>query len=299
MSGPRISPGVIMLAITAVATVPAFADVYPSSTTGRARSYALVFPNPFPNWDQQSYFGSTGDYEADGYQFSTIGSPPAVGATCEVTSSSVAHVDASGTTGTGTLHTRWVASNTMTSPNTQGGSFDSDNYFQYSFITDTPGTITINTTSSSNLPNVIPLDPQDVVNYAMAINHTVTFNGEYTELYLNDQKTLVYQIPPGFHVLLLERHPNSGLQPWPNCDVYSTSSVSFTIETEPTPPDIMGDMDCDGDLDIDDVPAMVDALLDPGLYQELYGCLYHGDFTFDEFVNGEDLQGFVDAYFGE
>lgn len=273
-------------------------EVYPVTTSGQAKSYALTFPNPDHMWDIETYFGSSGDFEANAYQYDST-QPDSPFISCEVTGHSVAHVDASGATGTAELETHWVATNPFPVPNMQSGVFDSENYFSYSFITDTPGTITIHVTTVSNLNNIWPLDPEAVVNYAMAINHTVTFDGEYTELMLNDQHTLVYQIPAGFYQLILEHKPNSGITPWPTCDVYSTTNMTFTIETDPSAPDVMGDMDCDGDLDLDDVPAMVMALLEPELYVEFHGCIENGDFTADELVDGADLQDFATNLVGE
>lgn len=280
-------------------TMPADAEVFPVTTSGRAKAYALTFPNPDHSWDLETWFGSTGDYTASAYQIDTTENiSPGTFITCEVTSNSTAQIDASGASGSVMLRTDWVAINPFSIPNTQSAVFDSENIVTYSFITNTHGSITINIDSESNLPNIVPLDPQDVCNYAMAVNNTVYFNNVYTELLLNDQQTIVYEIFPGYHELKLERKPNSGIQPWPNCNVYSETNMTFTIETDPSI-DTMGDMDCDTDVDMDDVPAMVMALLDPGLYQEFYGCIQNGDFTGDEWVDGADLQDFTLLLFGE
>jgi hypothetical protein len=278
---------------------PVSADVIPVTTSGQAKAYALTFPNQDHPWDIETWFGGAGDYSASAYQFdSTESISPGTFITCEVTSNAAVHIDSSGATGTASLRTDWAATNPFPVPNSQSGVFDSENFVMYSFVTDTPGTITIDLTCTSDLPNVIPLDPGDIVNYAMAINHTVTFNGTWTELLLNDQQTLVYAIGAGFHQLKLERHPNSGITPWPNCDVYSTTAMEFTIETG-TVLNVMGDMDCDEDVDFDDIPAMTMALLDPGLYAEIHGCIENGDFTEDEVVDGADLQAFTDVLVGE
>ncbi len=60
--------------------------------------------------------------------------------------------------------------------------------------------------------------------------------------------------------------------------------------------DILGDMNCDGVLDLDDVSAMVLALLDPDAYAVAYTeCdILTGDMTEDGSVDGLDVQGFVD-----
>ncbi len=60
--------------------------------------------------------------------------------------------------------------------------------------------------------------------------------------------------------------------------------------------DVLGDMNCDGVLDLDDVPAMVLALLDPDAYAITYpDCdITAGDINEDGNVDGLDLQGFVE-----
>ncbi len=60
--------------------------------------------------------------------------------------------------------------------------------------------------------------------------------------------------------------------------------------------DVLGDMNCDGVLDMDDVSAMVLALLDPDAYAAEYpDCdIANGDMTDDGSVDGLDVQGVVD-----
>ncbi len=60
---------------------------------------------------------------------------------------------------------------------------------------------------------------------------------------------------------------------------------------------VAGDMDCDGDLDSDDVPAMALALTDPAAYASTHpGCDPSvGDFNGDTLLDGEDIALFVDA----
>jgi hypothetical protein len=63
-----------------------------------------------------------------------------------------------------------------------------------------------------------------------------------------------------------------------------------------TPP-ILGDMDYDGDLDVDDVPAFVLALTDPAGYAATYpwSKIQRGDMNGDGTVDGADIQLFADA----
>jgi hypothetical protein len=64
--------------------------------------------------------------------------------------------------------------------------------------------------------------------------------------------------------------------------------------------DVPGDMNCDGVVDLDDVPAMVLALIDPDEYAAQYpDCdIATGDMNEDGDVNGLDLQPFVNALLG-
>ncbi len=63
---------------------------------------------------------------------------------------------------------------------------------------------------------------------------------------------------------------------------------------------LLGDMDCNGVFDLEDVPAMVNALLDPLGYADAHpGCdIAMGDFTADAKTNGADIQAFVDTLLG-
>jgi len=58
-------------------------------------------------------------------------------------------------------------------------------------------------------------------------------------------------------------------------------------------PAILGDMDCNGVVNLADVPAMTLALTDPAQYSQSFGCILNGDIAVDGLVNGMDLQGFV------
>lgn len=61
-----------------------------------------------------------------------------------------------------------------------------------------------------------------------------------------------------------------------------------------------GDMNCDGVVDMLDVPALVQALIDPAGYMASYAdCdITNGDLNVDTAVNGADIQGFVTVLFG-
>lgn len=65
-------------------------------------------------------------------------------------------------------------------------------------------------------------------------------------------------------------------------------------------PTLLGDMNCDGFVDLDDVEPFVLALLDADAYAAAYlTCdIAHGDTNQDAAVNGLDTQGFVNAVLG-
>ncbi|MBN2560595.1 MAG: VCBS repeat-containing protein [Phycisphaerae bacterium] len=59
---------------------------------------------------------------------------------------------------------------------------------------------------------------------------------------------------------------------------------------------VVGDMDCSGVADLDDVPLFVEALIDPGSYT---GCdINRGEMNGDGVVDGLDVQAFVDLVLG-
>ena len=76
-------------------------------------------------------------------------------------------------------------------------------------------------------------------------------------------------------------------------DTASNGSFSFTVSTAQP----LGDMNCDGSVNLADVPAMAEALVDPTGYAANYpGCdPLNGDFADDDLLNGADIAGFVAA----
>jgi 6-phosphogluconolactonase (cycloisomerase 2 family) len=81
-----------------------------------------------------------------------------------------------------------------------------------------------------------------------------------------------------------------------NGGLVSTTGVSPRSIATWTPY-VAGDMDCDGDLDLDDIPAFVLALLDAPGYGTTYAfcSIGRGDMNADTFVDGADIQIFVNA----
>lgn len=76
-------------------------------------------------------------------------------------------------------------------------------------------------------------------------------------------------------------------------DTSSNGSFSFTVSAAAP----LGDMNCDGSVNLADVPAMVEALVDPTGYATNFpGCdPLNGDFADDDVLNGADIAGFVSA----
>ncbi|MBK8267358.1 MAG: hypothetical protein IPK83_03260 [Planctomycetes bacterium] len=56
----------------------------------------------------------------------------------------------------------------------------------------------------------------------------------------------------------------------------------------------LGDMDCNGVVEIADAPIMAMALTNEQQYNSVYGCIENGDVNQDSVVNAADLQGFVE-----
>jgi hypothetical protein len=65
----------------------------------------------------------------------------------------------------------------------------------------------------------------------------------------------------------------------------------------PAPPTLLGDMDCDGDVDFDDINPFVTAIGNQGAYLIIYPCCdwLHGDFDGDFDVDFDDITPFVNA----
>jgi hypothetical protein len=62
-----------------------------------------------------------------------------------------------------------------------------------------------------------------------------------------------------------------------------------------TVPLLLGDMDCDGDIDFDDIDAFVLGLNDPSAYEDQYGAapIEKGDIDGDGNLDFDDIDGFV------
>lgn len=285
----RIGQIVMMTAAFFTAPVLLRAEIYPTSTIVSSRAHAWIGPNPIDPPDIDSTIGLTGDFVVSTHAFDDS----SAALSCEVSASTNAHVAADALSGNATIHIDWHAVNTVppggNPPPT--GSFEGEGVFEYSFIADTPFDITINVTTTSNANG----SGNPAVVNAMAINHEVRFLGAYTTLDLNDSETLSYtDLPPGFYQVYVVHFPNSGISPWPDTHPIADTNLSFTIVPDPPPPPTPGDLNCDTVVDVNDIAAMVLALLDPGLYLEFHGCIENGDLNGDDLVDGLDLRGFVD-----
>lgn len=64
------------------------------------------------------------------------------------------------------------------------------------------------------------------------------------------------------------------------------------------PPAVLGDLNCDGTFDAQDIEAFALALTDPEAYNAIYCDLNRGDFDNDEQVAGPDIALFVSALVG-
>jgi len=260
----------------------ASAQVTPVTVTARAGAYANIFPNPIGTMTYDDYFGPLGPYNLSEQQHSEL--DPTV--SCDVLSIGSGSVAASGVTGSASMNIRWVAVNTAPPANPpHSGNFGGYGMFRYSFMLDSPATlsVTVTTTASGG-------GSEEVVN-AMAINHSLGVNNQFTELPLVGVTQQDYPLPAGFHVLLLEHYPNLGISPWPLADVFAQTDISFQISA----PAGNGDANCSGSLTTADIQPMVLALTDPTQYAVNFNCLQNGDMNGDGQVNGRDLQLFVDA----
>jgi hypothetical protein len=80
--------------------------------------------------------------------------------------------------------------------------------------------------------------------------------------------------------------------------------IDFSSSESPAPPElivryyaaaILGDLDCDGDVDFDDIASFALGLQDPQSYEDLYGVLpaIKGDMDSDGDFDFDDIPGFV------
>jgi len=76
--------------------------------------------------------------------------------------------------------------------------------------------------------------------------------------------------------------------------IYSTQPTK--ADGGPRVPPIPGDMNCDEQVNMLDVPLFIDALL--GLHTPQDPCFIDGDMNGDTFVDGDDIQSFVDKVAG-
>lgn len=73
----------------------------------------------------------------------------------------------------------------------------------------------------------------------------------------------------------------------------NTGSDSSTSDITITGQPCLGDMNCDGLVNLSDVEPMVMALTDPGAYNLAYpGCIANGDLNASTQTDGDDIQGF-------
>ena len=81
---------------------------------------------------------------------------------------------------------------------------------------------------------------------------------------------------------------------WANVD--HTTEFAPVVPVPP-PPVLLGDLNCDGAVDLQDAPAFAFLLVDPFLYFENdpFCNPLAGDFNGDQLVDGRDIDGFVDC----
>jgi hypothetical protein len=81
---------------------------------------------------------------------------------------------------------------------------------------------------------------------------------------------------------------------WPDLIVGNAGDVSVKVFYA-QPPVIAGDMNCDGELDMDDIDPFVLALIDPAAFSALQSCcsISKGDMNTDTFVDGADVSQFT------
>lgn len=75
------------------------------------------------------------------------------------------------------------------------------------------------------------------------------------------------------------------------------SAATLQIDYTLLPPDVLGDMDCDGDVDFDDIDDFVLGLNNPAAYEAQYGIpsTVKGDLDSDGDQDFDDIGGFVDV----
>ncbi len=77
-------------------------------------------------------------------------------------------------------------------------------------------------------------------------------------------------------------------------DTNNITQILVDLDIPPVDP-LMGDMDCDGEIDFDDINAFVTGLANPGVYQLLYGVAptVKGDLEGDGDLDFDDIPMFV------
>ncbi len=275
------------LAITAVAIAgrigTAAAQVTPVSVTAKAGAYAHVDPTPFGTMTYDEYFGSLGPFNLSEHQFEEIPG----GHSCDVLATCIGGVNAGGASGSATMQINWIATDPAPGGNPpHSGTFGGNGYFRYSFMLASPATLSVTVTTTSNTSGAA----EQILN-AMAINHSLGVNNQFTEVPVVGVTQQNYPLAAGFHILLMEHYPNLGVSPWPTTNVFAQTVIDFQIYA----PAGNGDLNCSGSLTVADIQPMVLALTDPVQYSANFNCQQNGDMNGDGQVNGRDLQLFVDA----
>lgn len=80
-------------------------------------------------------------------------------------------------------------------------------------------------------------------------------------------------------------------------DTNNVTQVLVDLDIPPADP-LMGDMNCDGQIDFDDINAFVTGLANPGIYELLYGVspALKGDLQGDGDLDFDDIPLFVDLF---
>lgn len=277
------------LAITTVAIAGwsrmAAGQVTPVSVTAKAGAYAHVDPTPFGTMTYDEYFGPLGPFNLSEHQYEEIPG----GHSCDVLGTCVGGVNAGGASGSATMHINWIPNDPFPPQPPappHSGTFGGYGMFRYSFMLAGPATLSVTVTTTSNTSG----SAEEILN-AMAINHSLGVNNQFTEVPVVGVTQQNYQLGAGFHILLMEHYPNLGVSPWPSTNVFAQTVVDFQISA----PAGNGDLNCSGSLTVADIQPMVLALTDPAQYAANFNCQQNGDMNGDGQVNGRDLQLFVDA----